>query len=110
MDLQGGRACAPALAQPRRQPRADLGRSGTKEGFTLPVHPYFRCFLIRRIGNQVEGVAGFECTQMAISIGEGGAVDRSSEVRWSAIREGRTVPAHSALLVRVTVLRLWFIR
>lgn len=81
-----------------------------EEVSTRPVHPYFWRFLIRRIGDQVKGVAGFEGSQMAIPIGEGDAVDRSPEVRWSAIRKGRTIPAHSGFNVRVTVLRPWFIR
>ena len=81
-----------------------------KEVSARPVHPYFRCFLIRRIGNQIEGVSGFECGQVAIPIGEGDPVDGGSEVRWSAIRKGRTVPTHSGLIDLVTVLHPWFIR
>ena len=75
-----------------------------------PVHPYFWCFLIRRIRDQVKGVADFECSEMAIPIGEGDAVDRSPKVGWSAIWKGRTIPAHSGFDVRVTLHRPRFIR
>ncbi len=75
-----------------------------------PVHPYFRRFLIRGIGNQIKGVAGFKRGEMAITIGEGEAVDRGSEVGWSSIRKGRTVPAHSGFSVSVTVHCPRFIR
>ena len=74
-----------------------------------PVHPYFRRFLIGGIGNQVKRVAGFKRIQMAIPIGEGNAVDRSSEVRWPAIRKRGTIPPHSGFSLRVTVHRPWFI-
>ena len=110
MDLQSRRAGAPTLGQPRRKPLTDLGRQVAKEVSARPVHPHFWRFLIRRIRDQVEGVAGLERSQMAIPVGEGDAVNRSSEVRWSAIRKGRTIPAHSGFNVRVTVHRPWFIR
>ena len=110
MDLQSRRAGAPTLGQPRPQPRTDLGREVAEKISAGSVHPYFRRFLIGRIRDQVKGITGFECSQMAIPIREGEAVDRSSEVRWSTIREGRTIPAHSGFSVRVTVHCPKFIR
>ena len=110
VDLQSRRAGAPTLGQPWPQPRTDLGRQVAEEVSARPVHPYFRRFLIGGIGNQVKQVAGYESIQMAIPIGEGDAMNRSSEVRWPAVRKGRTIPAHSGFNVRVTVHRPWFIR
>jgi hypothetical protein len=81
-----------------------------KDVSAWPVHPHFWRFLIRRIRYQIEGIAGFERSQMAIPICERDAVDRSSEARWSTIREGRTIPAHSGFRVRVTVHCPRFIR
>jgi len=46
VDLQSLRASAPALGQPRPQPRTDLGRQVAKKVPALPVHPYLWCFLI----------------------------------------------------------------
>ena len=82
----------------------------SKEVTALTVYPDFRRFLIRGIRDQVEGIASFERSQMAVPVGEGDAVYRSPEVRRAAIRKRRTVPAHSGFGVRVMVHRPWFIR
>ena len=110
VDLQSRRAGAPTLRKPRPQPRTDLRRQVAEKVSAGSVHPYFWRFLIWRIGDQVKGITGFECSQMAVPIREGEAVDRSSEVRWSTIRKGRTTPPHSGFSVRVTVHCPRFIR
>ncbi len=74
------------------------------------MHPYLWRFLIRRVGDQVERITRFECLQMAIPIGESDAVDRSAEVRGTAIRKGRTITAHSGFRLGITVHHPWLIR
>jgi hypothetical protein len=81
-----------------------------KEVSARPMHPYLRRFLIRRIWDQVERVTRFERLEMAIPIGEGNAVDRRTEVRRTAIRKGRTIPAHTGWNVSITVHRPRVIR
>jgi hypothetical protein len=58
-----------------------------EEVSTRTMHPDLRSLLIRRIRDQVERVSGFDFFQMAISIGECGAMHRSAKVRRPAIGE-----------------------
>ena len=102
MDLQSLRTGAPAVGQPRRQPGTDLGRQVAKQVPSRPMHPYLGCFLIRRIGDQVERIARFDRPQMPVPIGESDAMDGSTEVRWPAIRERRTI-SHAGWDVWITV-------
>ena len=94
MNLQGGRAGAPTLGHPGRQPLADLGRQVAKQISARPMYPDVGRLLVRRIGDQVERITSLECFQMAIAIGEGDAVDRCAKVRGPTIGERRTKAAH----------------
>ena len=74
------------------------------------MHPYLRHLLIWWIGDQVKRITRFERLQMAIPVGKGDAMDRSAKVGWSAIREGRTILAHTEFNDRITVHGPWLIR
>ena len=95
MNLQGSRAGAPTLGHPGRQPLADLGRQVAKQISARPMYPNLGRLLIRRIGDQVERIAGLECFQMPIAITEGDTVDGCPKVRRPTIGERRTKIAHS---------------
>ena len=74
------------------------------------MHPHLRRFLIRRIRDQIEGVTRFDLLQILIPIGERNAMNRSTEVRWPAIGERRSKPAHYGWIVGITVHRPRVIR
>ena len=78
-----------AVHHPWDQPRCDLRREMADGVSARPVDPDGRRLLGRRIGNEQEGVAGFDALQVLGARSEDGSVHRGAEPFRGRPRKGR---------------------